>query len=125
MRRMKFTIASASLLLLTAACANTGAGYRPVVDGPVGMGYEADLAACQNLAAQQRRLDGNAARNAAAGAAVLGGTTAVLNNEGTNVRDAALVGAAAGLGASAMQQQENRAAIVRNCMRSRGYNVVG
>ncbi len=124
MLRTKLT-ASIALVCLAAACANSGANYVPVIDGPVGPNYSSDLAACQTIASQQGTFDRNTAANAATGAAVVGGTTAVLNNRGTNVRDAALVGAATGVAAGALQQQNNKAALVRNCMRSRGYNVIG
>lgn len=112
-------------LCLVAACANSGANYRPVIDGPVGPNYDADLADCQSLAAQQGAFDQNTGAAAATGAVVAGGTAAIFNNRGNNVRDAALAGAATGVAAGALQQQNNKAAIVRNCMRSRGYNVVG
>ncbi|MEX5728226.1 hypothetical protein Ga0609869_001579 [Rhodovulum iodosum] len=113
------------LIASVAACATSGANYQPIVDGPIGPNYSNDLAYCQALASQQGAFDNNTAAAAATGAAAAGGTTAVLNNKGTNVRDAALVGAAAGVAASALQQQKNKEAIVRNCMRGRGYNVVG
>lgn len=107
------------------ACANSGANYQPVIDGPVGPNYGNDLAQCQNLAASQGALDSNAAGKAAAGAGVAAGTTAVFNNSGNNVRDAAVVGAVAGLTASAIDQNSKKETIVRNCMSQRGYNVVG
>lgn len=113
------------LVLLTAACATTGANYQPVIDGPVGPNYGSDLAQCQNLAASQGAFDSNTAGMAAAGAGVAAGTTAVLNNKNNNVRDAAVVGALAGVTAGAVQQNANKEAIVKNCMLQRGYNVVG
>ncbi|MEP2533620.1 glycine zipper family protein [Shimia sp.] len=113
------------VVLGLAACANSGANYQPVVDGPVGPNYNADLAQCQQLAASQGALDSNAGGKAAAGAGVAAATTAVFNNEGNNVRDAAAVGALAGLTASAIDQNSKKEAIVRNCMSKRGYNVVG
>ncbi|WP_172299270.1 glycine zipper family protein [Pseudoruegeria sp. HB172150] len=119
------TIAVLPLIGLIAACANSGANYTPVIDGPVGPNFNADLAACQNLAAQQGAFDSNTGAAAATGAAVAGGGTAIFANEGTNVRDAALIGAAAGVAGGALQQQANKEAIIRNCMRGRGYRVVG
>lgn len=124
MLRSKFT-ASIALVCLAAACTNSGARYQPVIDGPVGPNYSNDLAACQTLASQQGAFDSNTGAAAATGAVLAGGTTAVFNNRGNNVRDAALAGAAAGVAAGALQQQGNKEVIVRNCMRSRGYNVVG
>ncbi|MDV7142100.1 glycine zipper family protein [Tropicimonas sp. TH_r6] len=123
--RLAKTISAIALAGVTAACATTGANYQPVIDGAVGPNYSNDLAQCQALASQQGAFDSNTAATAATGAAVVGGSTAVFNNKGTNVRDAALVGAAAGVAAGALQQQSNKETIVRNCMRQRGYNVVG
>lgn len=113
------------LVTLVAACATSGANYQPVIDGAVGANYNNDLAQCQNLAASQGALDSNAAGKAAAGAGVAAAGTAVFNNRGNNVRDAAVVGALVGITASAIDQNSNKEAIVRNCMRQRGYNVVG
>ena len=117
--------ATLPLIGLLAACANTGANYVPVIDGPVKASYNADLAACQNLAASQGVLDSNAGGKAAAGAGIAAAGTAILNNEGNTVRDAAAVGALAGLTASAIDQNSRKETVVRNCMRQRGYNVVG
>lgn len=124
MRRLK-NLSAIPLIFLVAACATSGANYRPVIDGPVGPNYANDLAACQSLASQQGAFDSNTGAAALTGAALAGGTTAIFNNRGTNARDAALVGAAAGVAGGALQQQQNKEVIVRNCMRSRGYNVVG
>lgn len=124
MRRFTLILALPAIGL-AAACSNTGANYQPVIDGPIGPNYQADLAACQNLAAQQGALDSNAGGKAAAGAGVAAATTAVFNNSGNNVRDAAAVGALAGLTASAIDQNTNKQNIVKSCMRQRGYNVVG
>lgn len=118
-------LTAVTLACLVAACANSGSNFQPVIDGPVGPNYSNDLAQCQAIAANQGAFDRNTAATAATGAAVAGGTTAVLNNRGTNVRDAALVGAAAGVAAGALQQQSNKEQLIRNCMRSRGYNVIG
>lgn len=124
MLRLK-SLGIVSLICFVAACENSGANYQPVIDGPVGPNYDIDLAQCQSLAARQGAFDSTTGASAGTGALAAGGTTAVLNNKGTNVRDAAIVGAVAGIAAGAVQQQQNKAAIVRNCMRSRGYNVVG
>lgn len=112
------------LVCLVTACTNTGANYTPIIDGPVGPNYANDLAQCQQLARSQATLDQGTARTALTGAAVAGGATAILDNEGNNVRDAALVGALVGGSASALQNQSNQEAIIRNCMRQRGYRVV-
>ncbi|GHG78929.1 hypothetical protein [Pseudodonghicola xiamenensis] len=124
MLRIK-ALAVIPLLCMLPACENSGANYTPVIDGSVGPNYSNDLAYCQALASQQGTFSNNTAATAATGAVIAGGTTAVLNNKGTNVRDATLVGAAAGVAAGALQQQQNKEAIIKNCMRGRGYRVVG
>lgn len=108
-----------------AACSTSGAGHVPVIDGQLGPNYANDLAQCQQLARSQPVVDGDSAGTAAAGAGVAAATTAILNNEGNNVRDAAVVGAVAGLAGSALQNSQRQEAIVNNCMRGRGYNVIG
>ena len=114
-----------SLAGILAACANSGSNYIPVIDGPVGPNFSADLAQCQNIAASQGAFDSNTGAAAATGAGVAAGGTALVNNTGTNVRDAAIIGAAVGVAGGALQQQANKEAIIRNCMRGRGYRVVG
>jgi hypothetical protein len=118
-------LAALPLVLFAAACANTGANFQPVIDGPVGPNYSADLAACQNLAASQPALGGDTAATVATTTGLAAGGTALVNNTGNNVRDAAAIGAVAGLAAAGLQGNANRETIIRNCMRGRGYNVVG
>ena len=113
------------VLPVLAACDNSGANYTPVIDGQIGPNYSADLAQCQALARSQPTVGTNTAGSAAAGAAVAAGTTAIIDNTGSNVRDAAIIGAVVGGTANAIQNNQNQEVIVRNCMRSRGYNVVG
>lgn len=124
MRRLA-TFAALPMVLLAAACENTGANYQPVIDGPIGPNYYTDLNQCQTLAANQPALNSSTAQNVAVGAGAAAAGTALVNNTGSNVRDAAIVGAVAGLAGSALQEQSQREAIIRNCMRGRGYNVVG
>ena len=112
-------------LLLASACAQSGANYQPVIDGPVGPNYSADLYACQQLAASQGALGAETGQNVIAGAGAAAAGTAIVNNRGSNVRDAAAVGAIAGLAGSALQQERNKETIIKNCMRGRGYKVVG
>ncbi|MEX0286605.1 MAG: glycine zipper family protein [Paracoccaceae bacterium] len=118
-------LAALPIAALLSGCETTGANYVPVIDGAVGPNYQADLAACQQLARTQPALDDSAALNTVAGAGAAAATTAIIDNSGTNVLDAAIIGAAAGLTGSALQQQANKQQIVINCMRGRGYNVIG
>lgn len=124
MRRLQNFFAIPAVLLLV-ACETTGANYQPVIDGPVGSNYSNDLAQCQNLAASQGAFDSNTAGKAVAGAGVAAASTAVFNNKGNNVRDAALLGALVGVTAGAIEQNTNKESIIKNCMLQRGYNVVG
>ncbi len=112
-------------LVLVGACANSGANYQPVIDGPVGPNYNSDLAQCQQLAASQASVDGSTAGNAAIGAAGAAATTAIIQDSSSNLGRAAAAGAVIGAGADVIAKNQNREVIVRNCMRGRGYNVVG
>jgi hypothetical protein len=113
------------LVGLIAACSNVGANYSPVIDGPVGPNYSADLAQCQALAASQAQVDGSTGVAAATGAGLGAASSVIINDNSDNLGRAAAVGAVAGLTSNAIQKTQNRETIVRNCMRGRGYNVVG
>lgn len=113
------------LIGFLAACANTGSNYMPVIDGAVGPNFSADLAACQNIAASQGALGNDAGVRTVAGAGAAAAGTAIISNTGNNVRDAAAVGAIAGITSAAVAQNQRKEQIIRQCMRGRGYNVVG
>jgi len=87
------------VLMLAGACANTGANYQPVIDGPVGPNYSNDLAQCQQLAASQAAVDGSTAGNAAIGAAGAAATTAIIQDSSDDRGRAAAAGALRGAGA--------------------------
>lgn len=106
------------------ACSDAATRYEPVIDGPLGEKYPQDLNECRSLAASQGSLGNDAGGKAAAGAGIAAATTAIFNNSGTNVLDAAVVGAAAGLTASAFEQNKRKERIIRNCLKKRGYAVV-
>ena len=110
-------------VLLVAACANGGAQYAPVLDGPKTPAFRADLAACQRLANNQNQFDRNTL-----GAAVLGAGAGAVLGEVDDSGDAlggAIVGALAGGAAGAVNARDRRQAIVIECMRGRGHRVVG
>ncbi|MDK3073446.1 glycine zipper family protein [Sedimentitalea sp. JM2-8] len=113
------------LVGLIAACSNVGANYTPVIDGPVGPNFNADLYQCQQLAASQATIDSSTAGAAAAGAGLGAASSVIINDNSDDLGRAAAVGAVAGLTSNAIQKTHNREVIVRNCMRGRGYNVVG
>lgn len=119
------TCAAFSAICLIAGCTNSGANYTPVIDGPKGPNYEADLAACQQLAASGGAVDGRVAGATAAGAGLGAASSVIWNGNSSNLGEAAAVGALAGLTSGLIQQNSNREHIVRNCMSGRGYNVLG
>lgn len=108
---------------LLAACADSGANYTPILDGPVTAGYQSDLAACQTLARDQRQFDQETIGAAALGA----GAGAVLGHldEDGEALSGAIVGGLAGGAAGAVDASERRKAIVIECLRGRGHRVVG
>lgn len=111
--------------LAVTACANSGANYEPVVDGPKGPTFYADLNACQSLAASQSTVDGNTAGAAAVGAVGGAATNAIWNDSSDNIGEAAAIGAIAAVTGDAVRKNNQREAIIKNCMRGRGHNVVG
>lgn len=112
--------------LSVAACANSGASYRPIVDGPVDAQYEHDLADCQAVAQQREYLNGDT-RTAMVAGALIGGAIGALTNhsEAEDVFDGMLGGAAVGGLSGAADAHGERREIVLNCMAGRGHNVVG
>ncbi|MEY8840059.1 glycine zipper family protein, partial [Cribrihabitans sp. XS_ASV171] len=63
--------------------------------------------------------------SALTGAATGAATSAILNDSSDDLGRAAAAGALVGVTANAIQKTQNQEVIVRNCMRGRGYNVVG
>ncbi len=117
------SVAALSLIALTAACADSGANYTPILDGAPTAAYETDLAECQALARNQRQLD-----QETWGAAVLGAGAGALLGEMDDDGDAvggAVAGALAGGVASAVDVSERRQSTVIQCLRGRGHRVVG
>ena len=106
-----------------AACADSGANYTPILDGPQTAAFRSDLASCQALARNQRQFDqetiGATVLGAGAGAAL-----GDLDDEG-DALGGAIAGALAGDVAGAANASERREAIVVECLRGRGHAVVG
>lgn len=105
------------------ACANSGADYTPILDGPPTTAFQSDLRACQSLARDQSQFD-----QETLGATVLGaGAGAVLGevDDDTDMLGGAIAGAVAGGVAGAATASERREAIVVACLRGRGHRVVG
>ncbi|MEY8828452.1 glycine zipper family protein [Sedimentitalea sp. XS_ASV28] len=124
MPRLRLLAALPALLIAT-ACANSGANYTPVIDGPRGPTYDADLAACQQLAASGGTVDGRVAGSTATGAGIGAASAVIWDGNSSNLGEAAAVGAIAGLASGIARQNSRRENIVRNCMSGRGYRVLG
>ena len=118
----KFWIIS-FLTLFIAACANTGANYRPIIDSKnINLSrYEADLQECQKYAEQK----GGAAEKATIGAgagAVLGGVLASVGNgdKGASSRIGGVMGAVSGLTSG----EQGQRSVIKRCLIGRGYKVL-
>lgn len=111
------------MALGVAACADSGANYSPVLDGPTSATYRADLAACQSLARNQNQFD-----QETLGATVIGaGAGAVLGelDDDGDALGGAVAGALAGGVAGMVNASERREDIVIQCLRGRGHRVAG
>ncbi|MFT4961144.1 MAG: hypothetical protein ACI92Z_002231 [Paracoccaceae bacterium] len=113
------------IVFFLGACENSGANYTPVIDGPVSANYNADLSQCQALAASGAAVDERTAAAVATGAVVGGASSVIWNDNSSKLGEAAAVGAVVGLASGLAQKSGERESIVKNCMRGRGYNVVG
>lgn len=104
-------------LSLCAACASK----KPIIDtAGVDMDqYERDLADCEQVATQVDT-GGAAAKSAAAGAAVGAALGAIWGDVGSSAAAGAVSGGAGGL----FSADEEKAQVVKNCMRNRGYAVL-
>ena len=110
-----------------AACANSGASYRPVADGPTDVAYESDLQDCQSVATERSYLNGDTRNNALIGAG-LGALAGIADDEVNDTEGAisgAIVGAVAGAGVTMIETRGERRDIVVDCMKGRGHAVVG
>src|SRR5690349_24187000 len=110
---MKIVVLIAAATLLSGCAVEQ---YRPVVDNHVSKGsYEADLADCQQLAAQ-RPAAAQAAGGAAVGAVLGGLLAAAVGLRGNDVARVAAWGAANGGINGAVYGSVEQRAIVDNCM---------
>ena len=120
-------------LLVISACAGSGAEYRPIVDGPRGPAFAADLQECQGVATQRSYDNAEVRSEAAAGALVGGLLTGLVAGVEEDDLGAGIVGALVGAavggavagGERAWETQSERKNIVVACMQGRGHNVVG
>ena len=105
----------------TLALAGCAAHPEPIIDTKgVNMAqYEQDLEECNEFK-EPIKTEVGAAKGAAAGAAVGGATGAVTGN----AAEGAGVGAIAGAARSAQLNEREKAEVVKNCLRGRGYRVL-
>jgi len=119
---MKKTLMITALLPSLVACAGSGANYTPILDGQPTSTFQSDLEACQALARNQNQFD-----QERVAATVLGaGAGAILGEaDSGDALGGAVAGALAGGVASSVDVNEQREAIVIECLRDRGHRVVG
>ena len=103
------------------ACAS-GRGSKPVIDPDgVDMGrYQADLAECNRIAEQVEQK----AAEGALGGALVGGLIGAVIGDSDSVKKGAGVGAVSGAARGAAETRREKAQVVKNCLRSRGYTVL-
>lgn len=106
------------------SCASSGAAYEPVVDGPTGPSYQADLQDCQQLA-ETRRYDNSDVRTSATVGAGIGGLIGAVDGGVGEAAAGALIGGLFGGGGEALETRDERKEIVKECMIGRGHNIVG
>lgn len=118
------SFAAAMAFLSLAACAGTGATYRPILDGSPSAGYSTDLKACQSLA-ESRRWDNEETREDMAFGAALGAALGAIEGDAHDAIGGAVAGLIGGAISGGFKARDDRKAIVVRCLQSRGHNVVG
>ena len=123
--QLKFAAPVIGIGALLTGCANTGAAYQPILDGPQTAAYQNDLVECQALAREHSLMNQNTKSDALVGA-LIGGALGALDDGGIgNAIGGAAVGGAAGAASGAYEARDERSQIVVNCLRGRGHRVVG
>lgn len=126
---MKTKLITGAILcgILMSACANTGAGYHPITDGPLNASFHSDLNSCQQLATKRQYINGDTKTKAVIGAG-LGMLAGLADDDVSDSEGAiagAIVGALAGGGSEMLNTSEQRRQIVISCMKGRGHPVIG
>ncbi|MEM7256653.1 MAG: glycine zipper family protein, partial [Pseudomonadota bacterium] len=109
---------------VTAGCANTSAGYEPLIDGAKTAAYQSDLQACQSLAGS-RYFDNGDVRTEALLGATFGALVGALDEGSDGLMAGAVAGSIIGGAERAWDVRDERKAIVVKCLTNRGHNVVG
>ena len=122
---------SAAVAFSLSACATSGANTVPIIDAQNSPQLQADLAECQQFAAQ-RSVNGEVLSSALVGAGFgalagssFGGRPFSRRGRGENALAGSLAGAAAGSVVGVFQGQAAQADIVYRCMEGRGYRILG
>ncbi len=101
---------------------NSGANYRPIVDGGDLTNYDQDVAQCQELAKQREYLNDDSKGDFLLGALL--GALAGSDGDRGDIIGGMIVGGAVGAGSSAYDARDERKNIVIKCMENRGYNTI-
>ncbi len=118
---MRQYLVAIGLLGITLAAGCAAHSSKPIID-PQGVDmeqYEADVAACEEIATQ---VDQKAGEGAVGGAVVGGLIGAIVgdNSVGTSAGVGAVVGGAQG----AATTEKEKSQVVKNCLRNRGYEIL-
>ncbi len=119
---MKLNLVAIGLLGITLAAGCAAHSSKPIIE-PAGVDmdqYQADIAACEEIATQ---VDQKAGEGAARGALVGGLIGAVLGDSETVMRSAGVGAVAGGAGGAATTEKE-KSRVVKNCLRNRGYAIL-
>lgn len=111
------------ICMLPAACAS-----KPIIDskGVDMVQYQADLQDCAQIAEQVetgKQIAKSTGAGAAAGAAV-GVVTSVITGDASDIAYSAAYGAVGGGSTGAFRADEEKANVIKNCLRNRGYSVL-
>jgi uncharacterized protein YcfJ len=119
---LKINLAGICLIATTLVAGCAAHSSKPIID-PAGVDmeqYEADIAACEEIATQ---VDQKVGEGAARGALVGGLIGAVLGDTESVVRSAGVGAVAGGAGGAATTEKE-KSEVVKNCLRNRGYQIL-
>lgn len=118
MSNVKAILILSTTVLLTTACVSHP---EPIIDtkGVNMASYQQDLEDCTAYG-EQVKISKGMAKGAAAGGAVGGATGAVWGDAGTG----AAAGAIGGAARSAQMGEREKAGVVKQCLRGRGYKVL-
>jgi hypothetical protein len=119
MKRIILIIGVAGITLIAGCAAHSS---KPVID-PAGVDmaqYEVDVAECEQIATQ---VEQKAGERAAGGALVGGLIGAIVGGSDSAVKGAG-VGAVSGGARGTADTQREKAKVVKNCLRNRGYKIL-